>query len=243
MAPSSREAIIRGSFIIDSAVKAPKTKLTMLASTDSIGPRSLTRNAYTLIELLAVMLIIVLATVAYETVRAKHGLGPAVAAAALAVLLGSSLIVAFYRWSWRRDARKLAHLRETYRTIYRVSSLPTATDSIVKPGGAEIRIGDYGWDAQPSRSDGLIHLQGLTVGWQVVWHAGFRPEQIERVANKTTSQYDLWTPYWAKPSPVPPCPYPIQERDTPTMGRAHHSGNYFENFPSEHYHSPKQHGN
>lgn len=114
---------------------------------------------------------------------------------------------------------------------------PPPSKSIVKPAAAEIQIGDYGWDARPSSEDGLIHLQGLTPKWQVVWHAGFRPDQIEKVAVKPASQYDYWAPYWAKPPPPPPCPYPVRERNTPTMGLPHHSGRYFENYPSQYYHS------
>jgi prepilin-type N-terminal cleavage/methylation domain-containing protein len=200
------------------------------------------RNAYTLIELLAVIFIVALVTAVHEAVRAKHGQGLALAASALAVLFGALLVILFYRWTWSRERKRLARLREQYQSIYQVKELPTATKSIVKPAGAEIQVGDYGWDARPNRRDGLIHLQGLTARWQVVWHAGFRPDQIEKVAAKSVSQYDYWTPYWAKPSPLPPCPYPVRERDTPTMGLPHHSGRYFENYPSQYYHSPKQEG-
>jgi prepilin-type N-terminal cleavage/methylation domain-containing protein len=214
----------------------------MLAFAISLKHRHSLRGAYTLIELLAVMFIIALATVAHEVVRPKYGQGLAVVAAALALLLGMLLVYLFYRWTWDRDKQRLAQLRETYRTIYRVNALPTDGNSIVKPAGAEIRIGDYGWDAQPNRRDGLIHLQGLTVRWQVVWHAGFRADQIEKVATKAASQYDYWVPYWAKTPPPPPCPFPVQERDTPTMGRPHQSGRYFENYPSEHYHPLKKDG-
>jgi len=108
----------------------------------------------------------------------------------------------------------------------------------VKPEGAEIQIGDYGWDARPNRRNGLIHLQGLTERWQVVWHAGFRPDQIQRIAAKPASQYDYWIPYWAKRPPPPPCPFPVRMRNTPTMGLPHHSGRYFENHPSQYYNCP-----
>jgi hypothetical protein len=156
-------------------------------------------------------------------------------ASALALLVGVLLVVLFYRWTWRRNKQQLAQLREKYRTIYRVKELPVDSKMIVKPEGAEIQIGDYGWDARPSCQDGMIHLQGLTKRWQVVWHAGFRPDQIEKIAEKPASQYDYWTPYWAKPPPPPPCPFPIRERNTPTMGLPHHSGRYFKEYPSQHY--------
>jgi len=200
------------------------------------------RNAYTLIELLMVIFIVAFATVVYDVVRGKHGPWLAAVASGFAVLVGILLVILFYRWTWSRDKKRLAQLRENYRNIYQVKELPADTKSIVKPAGAEIQIGDYGWDARPNRRDGLIHLQGLTTRWQVVWHAGFRPDQIEKVAVKPASQYDYWAPYWAKPPSPPPCPFPVRERDTPTMGLPHHSGHYFENFPSQHYPSPKKVG-
>lgn len=196
------------------------------------------QNAYTLIELLMAIFITALATVAYTAVRPKHGPWLAAAAAALAVVVGVTLVVLFYRWSWRRDRRQLAELREKFCTIYQVKTLPTASASIVKPEWAEIQIGDYGWDARPGQRDGLIHLQGLTKQWQVVWHAGFRPDQIEKVAEKPSSQYDYWVPYWSRRPPPPPCPFPIRERNTPTMGLPHHSGRYSKNYPAAYYLSP-----
>ena len=186
------------------------------------------RNAYTLIELLAGMFIIFAAGVAFETVRKNHGQGLSLLAGILAVLVVTSLYFLFLRWAWRRDKQNLTLLREQYRTIYQVKELPTDQKGIIKLAAAEIQIGDYGWDAKPIRKDGLIHLQGLTSKWQVVWHAAFRPDQIVKVADKPKSQYDCWVPYWAKRSPTPPCPYPVRERETPTFGLPHHSGRYFE---------------
>ncbi len=197
--------------------------------------RLLPRQAWTLIELLAVMFVIVFTATVAEAVRAKYGHGLAVVAGVLAVILGILLVILFYRWMWWSDKQQLTKLREKYRTIYRVKALPTDAKSIVKPEGAAIQIGDYGWDARPNRRNGLIHLQGLTLNWKVVWHAGFRQDQIEKVATKTASQYDYWFPDWAKPPPPPPCPYPVQERKTPTMGLPHHSGHYFLKYPSQDY--------
>lgn len=129
------------------------------------------QNAYTLIELLIGIFITALATVAYLAVRPKYGPWLAAAAAALAVVAGISLLVLFYRWSWSRNKRQLAELREKFHTIYRLKELPSEARSVVKPEWAEIQIGDFGWDARPNRRDGLTHLQGLTRQWQVVWHA------------------------------------------------------------------------
>lgn len=201
------------------------------------------RKAYSLIELLAGIFIVfatvVYASAMYKVVCGELELGLAAVASLLEVLAVILLFVLFLRWTWRQNKRRLTELRENYRNIYQIKVLPTDAKSIVKPEGAEIQIGDYGWDAKPNRRDGLIHLQGLTTRWQVVWHAGFRPEQIEKVAVKPASQYDYWSPYWAKPPPPPPCPFPVRERNTPTMGLPHHSGHYFVNYPSQHYQSPK----
>ena len=215
--------------------------LNMCISCNSNEKRHSARNAYTLIELLAVMFIVGFVTAVHEAVRAKHGEGPALLASVLAVVASALLVILFWDWTSRSNKRRLTQLREQYRNIYKVKELPTTAKSIVKPAAAEIQIGDYGRDARPSRKDGLIHLQGLTPKWQVVWHAGFRPDQIEKVAVKPHSQYDYWTPYWAKPPPPPPppCPYPVRERNTPTMGLPHHSGKYFENYPSQYYQSRK----
>lgn len=179
-----------------------------------------------------------LANITYVAVAGKHGKWPGVAAAALAVVVGSILVVLFYRWRWRCDEQRLAEVREKYPNVYVVKALPADPTNIVKPQRAEIRIGDYGWEARPIRKDGLIYLEGLTRRWQVVWHAGFRPEQIEKVAAKPTSQYDFWVPEWVKLPPLPPCPYPVLERTTPTMGLPHHSMQYWVDYPSQAYQSP-----
>src|ERR1022692_293653 len=162
--------------------------------TGLFASRRSARKAYTLIELLAVTFIIAFAAVVFEAVRKKHGEGPALAGGVLAGLAGILLIIVFYRWTWSRNKQQLTQLREKYRDIYQVKELPTDAKSIVKPEGAEIQIGDYGWDARPNRRDGLIHLQGLTARWQVVWHAGFRPNQIEkdRVASRESSSTLEW---------------------------------------------------
>ena len=197
----------------------------------------LSRKAYTLVELLAVMFVIAFPAMVAEVVRGKHGHRAAIIAGVLAFPMAVLLVIFFYRLAWKKDKHQLLELREKYRTVYLVKALPTDAKSIVKPEGAEIQVGDYGWDARPNRRDGLIHLQGLTLNWKVVWHAGFHLNQIEKAATKPASQYDYWLPYWAKSPSPPPCPYPVQKRNTPTMGLPHHSGHYFERYPSQDYSS------
>jgi membrane protein implicated in regulation of membrane protease activity len=197
-----------------------------------VNPASIRRSmrrAWTLIELLALIFLIVVTAGVGKFVATKFGTWPGIGAGILAAVVSVIIVVLFYRWTWSRDRRRLEELREKYRTIYRVIAIPSDQKSIIKPEGAEIKIGDYGWEAGPIRKDGLIYLQGLTIQWTVVWHAGFRADQIEKVAIKPSSQYDYWVPYWVKPRPTPPCPFPVLERDTLTMGLPHHSHRYFVN--------------
>jgi hypothetical protein len=208
----------------------------MFITGKSSSHQTASRRAYTLIEMLAVTFIFAAAITVGGAVQAKYGKHMGALAGIGAALVAICLVILFYRWSWWHDEQQLTKLREQYRTIYRVKALPTHPESVVKPDGAEIRIGDYGWDARPSRRDGLVHLQGLTPRWQVVWHAGFLPDQIEKVTDKPASQYDQWRPEWVKKTP-PPCPFPVQERSTPTMGLPYHSGHYFTNYPAHFYSS------
>ena len=154
-----------------------------------------------------------------------------ITAGVLSGLAAFGLVVEFYRWRWRRDRRRLAELREKFRTIYRLVALPADSKKVIKPVGAETRVGFYGWEATPLCNDGLIFLQGLTPGWQVVWHAGFRLDHLEKIGPKPSSQYDYWVPYWVERAAPAPCPYPIEQIATPTMGLPHHSGRYFPKVP------------
>ncbi len=190
-------------------------------------PLTKRRSAYTLIELLAVIFMVAVTGIVEESVTRKAGRWSGIGAGAVALFICLGAVALFYRWSWKRDRTRLEELREKYRGIYRLLALPSDQKIVAKPEGAEIKIGDCGWEAGPASKDGLIYLQGLTAEWTVVWHAGFRPDQIEWVAEKPSSQYDYWVPYWAKSPPPPPCPFPVIERATLTLGRPHHSHRYF----------------
>lgn len=205
---------------------------TPLARAKDVRPRALGRMGragYTLIELLAGVFVIATAIIIGESIARQYGALAGTGAGLFAGSLSVIMVVLFYRWLGRRDDRRLQELREKYRGIYRIVNLPPDPTIIIMPKGAEIRSGDYGWEAEPIRNDGLIYLHGLTPAWTVVWHAGFRPEQIERVATKPHSQYDSWHPYWAEPPALPPCPFPVLARETMTIGRPHHSHRYFVN--------------
>jgi hypothetical protein len=97
-----------------------------------------------------------------------------------------------------------------YRQIFRVVSVPSDHQFAIKTAGASIEIGDYGWEAEPIDLDGLIYLHGLNPRWQVVWYAGFRPDQLEVVAPKPRSQYYIF-PDWVNTEKVPQCPYPVKK--------------------------------
>jgi len=185
------------------------------------------RSAWTLIELLACIFMLTATMVTWKSVAATHGAWWGIGAAFSAGSFSVITVVLFYRLMWRLDERGLQKARDKYRAIYRVIAIPTDPKVIVMPEGAEIRVGDYGWEAGPSRNDGLIYLQGLTQDWTVVWHAGLDADEIEKVATKPHSQFDSWYPYWADPPPLPPCPFPVVERKTMTIGRPHHSLSYF----------------
>lgn len=200
----------------------------MLTSPISTARRRAGDEAYTLIELLAFTFIVAITAIAGKSVGARYGAWAGVGAGFIAALSSVCLVVLFYRWSWQKDRRRLKELKEKYRGIYRVIKPPSSETSIIKPQGAEVKIGDYGWEAGPDRGEGLIYLQGLAPDWTVVWHLGFRPDQVERVVEKPASQYDYWVPYWAKSPPPPPCPFPVAERETMTWGRPHHSHRYFQ---------------
>ena len=147
---------------------------------------------------------------------AKHdGRWVGFCAGLLSTIVCVTIVVISYRIRWRRNAQHRREWKKKYSGIYCVIALPTDAAIIKMPEGAEIRPGDYGWEAVPLRDDGMIYLQGLTPEWRVVWHAGFRPDQVRRVAVKPQSQYD-WDNTWVKNAP--PCPYPVQERETTNMG-------------------------
>jgi hypothetical protein len=191
------------------------------------------RRGYTLIELLALIFIIAITGLVDSFIAQRYGIGVRIGVGFITILFCVLVTVQFYRWSWRRDRQRLQELRVKYQDIYRVKVLPTDEGNLRIAAGAEIKTGDFGWEAGPLHKDGLIYLQGLTSEWHVAWHAGFHPDQIEKVGTKPVSQYDHWHPYWAKVPPPPSCPFPILARVTTTMGLPHHSHRYFENYPAQ----------
>jgi hypothetical protein len=213
------------------SLRSPKQKLGRRTSgVDPIKINAetvLKRSGYTVFEVLALAFVLSATLCLWRAVTPVYGQRWGMLAAFGGGLLSVTLVVLLYRWSWRRDERLLQAARENYRKIYRVIAAPADPEIIGMADGAVIRVGDFGWEAGPARDDGLIYLQGLTLEWTVVWHAGLRPEEVESVTQKPHSQYDAWHPYWAPPPALPPCPFPIAERKTMTLGRPHFSNRYF----------------
>ena len=105
------------------------------------------RPAYTLIELLAVMFVVAMTGLVEESVAHRFGRWTGIGAGAVTLIICVMGVVLFYRWSWKRDRRRLQELREKYRGIYRVIALPSDQKIVARPDGAEIKIGDCGWEA------------------------------------------------------------------------------------------------
>jgi hypothetical protein len=175
----------------------------------------------TLFDLLAAVLVFSIPVALGMGVGLKAGVWVGIGVGILVASTDIAILAMLSRTMDRRYDRYRAEVREKYRGIYRVVAVPTnAKDFIVAPG-AEIRIGDYGWEAEPcwKRRDGLIYLQGLTLTWHVVWEAGFRPDQLEYIGPKPRSQYDWRDDYDCRTGhPKAHCPYAVQNRPTCAMG-------------------------
>jgi hypothetical protein len=169
----------------------------------------------TIFELFALLFLVLIPILIGKLLAKNYGTGIGTGTGIVSALVCITIIVLLYRARGRRHEQRQRRVRDKYRGVYRVIGLPTDPAKVRKPEGAEIKIGDYGWEAEPICDDGLIYLQGLTGEWRVVWYAGFRPDQLESVGPKPRSQYD-WQYSWVRNPP--PCPYPVQQRETPSMG-------------------------
>jgi hypothetical protein len=172
-----------------------------------------------LIDLLTFIFVIDVPFLTGFFVAKDFGIWTGTGAGILSATVCVTAVVLSYRKRWQRARQRQKELSEKYRMIYRVVAVPTDANSILKAEGAEIKIGDYGWEAEPMHKDNLIYLQGLTNEWKVVWCAGFRPDQIENAGLKPRSQYFLPYSYMGpKKSRVHPCPYPVQTQQAVTLG-------------------------
>ena len=112
--------------------------------------------------------------------------------------------------SHRRHCRTM---EKKYTRIFRVLVLPANEVIAIKTKNSEIKLGDYGWECSPiaSQKNGLVYLQSFNEKWQLIWWAGFQPEQIEFVSPKPFSQYDRFLPDKQEILKAP-CPFPVQPR-------------------------------
>ena len=120
------------------------------------------RRGVTLIDMLAVIFVLIVPLITFDVVETRFGRSSGIAAGLLSGVAAVITIVAFYWWMGRLNEQKLRELEEKYPLVYRVTALPTDTSGIVKAEGAEIEVGDFGWEAEPIHSDGLTYLHGLT---------------------------------------------------------------------------------
>jgi hypothetical protein len=120
----------------------------------------------------------------------------------------------------RRQRRRKRELAEKHTRIFLIIRPTEGVNCIAKATSAEILVGDFGWEAQPIREDGLIYLHGLNDRWQVVWYTGFRAEDVEFVAMKPHSHYYLY-PWWFDTKQVSKCPFPVQRFEYGSYPDAH----------------------
>ena len=171
-------------------------------------------KAYTIIEMMAVMFVMVV-TLYAKALGKIYGGNARILIPIMGFIAACGVVFLYYYRSGISEGRRRRSIREKYHYIYRVIEAPPQNSKIKKHSTAVILIGDYGWEAPSLANDGLIYLQGLTSKWGIVWYAGFHPDQIEKVGLKPQSQYD-WKYTWSYNTP--PCPYPIVERETSDLG-------------------------
>jgi hypothetical protein len=176
------------------------------------------RPGFTCIEVFAGWFVLFVPFLTFQVVASRYGVIPGVEASLVSFVASFMAVVGFYSWAGRLHEKKIRELISKYPFVYRVTARPTDTNSIVKPDGNDIAVGDFGWEAEPIHDNGLTYLHGLTEDWQVAWYAGFQSDQIERVGPKPRLQYHL--PYsWVCAGGKPPiCPFPVRNRPLKTLG-------------------------
>ncbi|GIX04972.1 MAG: hypothetical protein KatS3mg114_0841 [Planctomycetaceae bacterium] len=175
------------------------------------------RHGYSCVEVVVVVFTVTTSLIVGLVLSRHFGLIAGIAAGTVTALMCVLASCAFYKWSSRRWAREVREMDKRYPRVYRVLFVPPDLPCVIA-NGAEIRVGDYGWEAEPIYDDGLIYLHGLTEEWAVAWHAGFRSEQVEVIGEKPLSQYSIpysWRCAGAKP---PPCPFPVQHAPEESLG-------------------------
>ena len=172
-----------------------------------------------LLDMLELLLVLLVPPFTFWVVEPRFGEFSGTVAAVVSCVL----TLVLYTLNKTRKLRYIEKMRcvltNKYPDIYRVVELPTDFSDVITADGAEIVIGDYGWEAEPINPDDRVYLHGLTGTWCVVWYAGFRPDQIEKIGPKPRTQYYL--PHirlvLGKLEAVT-CPFPIQSRETLNLG-------------------------
>lgn len=186
------------------------------------------RRGWTLLDMLAALFVLTVSLITFDVVATRFGKPAGFMAASLSYSASLSVLFALSWRSYLSFQKELRVLSEKYPSVYRVTALPTEPSSLWTAESASTRwtaeaakiieVGDYGWEAEPIHDDGLTYLQGLTEKWGVVWYAGFRSDQIERVGRKPRSQYSLPDSWYQAGPEVFPCPFPVQSRQTTNLG-------------------------
>jgi hypothetical protein len=186
------------------------------------------RRGLTLLDILAAIFVIAVPLITFDIVATHFGKPAGIVAGFLSGGASLSVVSAWSFCSYRSFQNELRLLSAKYPWVYRVTALPTDTSSLWTAEGASnlwtaegakiIEVGDYGWEAEPIHDDGLTYLQGLTEKWGVVWYAGFRSDQIERVGRKPRSQYYLPASWYHAGPEAFPCPFPVQSHQTTDLG-------------------------
>jgi hypothetical protein len=176
------------------------------------------RRGVSALDFLAFLFLTTVPLIPATMVTAHYGIECGFWAGYLANLACWVVIIALSAWGSIGADKRLRVLSEKYPSIYRIQETPPDTSRFLMAEGAMMEIGDYGWEAEPLHDDGLIYLQGLTEKWGVVWYAGFRTDQIEKVGRKPRTQYFLPVSWYVLGPDAFPCPFPVQARVTADMG-------------------------
>ena len=128
----------------------------------------------------------------------------------LVAIASITALILMWQIIGRLQKKRDRELSEKYHSIYRVVFIPSDSQCILKADGASIEAGDYGWEAEPIYQNDLIYLHGLNDKWQVVWYAGFRPDQIEQAGPKPKSQYYVYPDWMINSNKVSNCPFPVK---------------------------------
>jgi hypothetical protein len=180
----------------------------------------LQRNGFTLIDLFAAIFVLTIPSIVFNFSKPRLGLWWGILISFVAAVASLVVVSVMYRTLRIHITRVYKSLEITYPSIYRVLALPDDNLEVRKEHGVEISIGDFGWEAEPIKADGLIYLHGLTSNWEVAWYAGFRSDQLELVGLKPHTQYFLphhWKHAWAS---NPRCPFPVKVTPKVRLGYA-----------------------